>query len=260
VGDSISPATGRFVTIDLDTGHRVRYLHLSRRIVGVGGRVTRGQVVGYSGASGYGEEDWSWNVAETGGAHVHMTLWGRHAYSFGMNATLDPADYFDSPSLAGTDARPLEEDMPLTDADVQTLLEGKFELVPGDPSSSRSIVGALRAIFTETAAIIHRSDDTRTQISDVATAVWDYRLPHPLLPKTGDGQQVTVPAGSFLASEPAEHANTRAAIARTATGDIELDALANEIAAKFPQLDVYAIAVAAADEADRRDRERLGKG
>lgn len=93
VGDSIYPATGRYVTIDLDDGRRVRYLHLRNRIVNVGNRVQWGQVIGYSGASGYGEEDWSWNVAETGGAHVHMTLWARQEYKFGRYATLDPELY-----------------------------------------------------------------------------------------------------------------------------------------------------------------------
>lgn len=106
-GDSIGPATGRFVTIDLDDGRRVRYLHLSRRAVGRGERVSRGQVVGYSGATGYGTEDWSWNVAETGGAHVHMTVWATQRYAFGSNATLDPEPLMsETPGFAGTGAKP----------------------------------------------------------------------------------------------------------------------------------------------------------
>lgn len=93
VGDSIQPATGYYVTLDLDDGRRVRYLHLSRRIVNVGNRVQWGEVIAYSGATGYGEADWSWNVAETGGAHVHMSLWPGHYYSFGRYTTLDPELY-----------------------------------------------------------------------------------------------------------------------------------------------------------------------
>lgn len=92
VGDSIIPATGRYVTIDLDDGRRVRYLHLSRRHVYVGTRVQWGQHIADSGATGYGEEDWSWNP-ETGGAHVHMTLWANQRYVFGRYATLDPELY-----------------------------------------------------------------------------------------------------------------------------------------------------------------------
>lgn len=93
VGDSIQPATGRFVTIDLDDGRRVRYLHLERRHVKVGDRVRWGQHIADSGATGYGDADWSWNVSGTGGAHVHMTLWRTHRYVFGRYATLDPEQY-----------------------------------------------------------------------------------------------------------------------------------------------------------------------
>ncbi|QNN98086.1 lysin A [Microbacterium phage Fede] len=77
-----SGATGRFVTIDLNDGRRVRLLHLSRVLVNSGQKVVRGQEVAKSGASGFGKE-WGY------GAHVHTTLWDRHAYSFGKNATMD---------------------------------------------------------------------------------------------------------------------------------------------------------------------------
>lgn len=96
IGTSIQPATGYYVTIDLDDGRRVRYLHLSQILVAVGTRLAWGQYFAYSGATGYGEQDWSWNVAETGGAHTHMTLWARQAYTFGRYATLDPELYMAS--------------------------------------------------------------------------------------------------------------------------------------------------------------------
>ena len=75
-------ATGRYLTIDFNDGQRGRQLHLSRVLVSRGQRVTRGQRVAYSGASGFGKE-WGY------GAHVHQTLWSRHAYAFGKDATLD---------------------------------------------------------------------------------------------------------------------------------------------------------------------------
>lgn len=109
VGDSIQPATGRYVTIDLDDGRRVRYLHLERRHVGVGQRVQWGQHIADSGATGYGEADWSWNVAETGGAHVHMTLWSTHRYEFNKDATLDPELYMSS-NQGGGSTNQSEED------------------------------------------------------------------------------------------------------------------------------------------------------
>jgi hypothetical protein len=110
VGDSIMPATGRYVTIDLDDGRRVRYLHLERRHVKVGDRVQWGQHIADSGATGYGEADWSWNVAGTGGAHVHMTLFRNHSYTFGRYATLDPERYMAANQATPTPSTPAGEE------------------------------------------------------------------------------------------------------------------------------------------------------
>jgi hypothetical protein len=82
-------ATGRFLTIDADDGRRLRSLHLSEIWVNVGDRVSQGQQVGKTGASGYGS-DWGY------GAHVHETLWSTHAYSFCSSCTLDFALYVGS--------------------------------------------------------------------------------------------------------------------------------------------------------------------
>jgi murein DD-endopeptidase MepM/ murein hydrolase activator NlpD len=82
VKSTTSGATGRYVTIDMADGWRIRLLHLSRVLVRVGQRVSRGQEIAKSGASGFGK-DWGY------GAHVHVTLWNRHGYVFGSNATLD---------------------------------------------------------------------------------------------------------------------------------------------------------------------------
>jgi hypothetical protein len=82
LSSSNAGGTGRFVTIDFDDGQRGRALHLSRVLVSKGQRVKRGQEVAKSGASGFGK-DWGY------GAHVHQTLFPRHAYVFGRDATLD---------------------------------------------------------------------------------------------------------------------------------------------------------------------------
>lgn len=91
-----------------------------------------------------------------------------------------------------------------------------------------------------------------------ARETWRHPLTHTVV-KGANGKPIQVPAGDFLRSEPAEHAGTRAAILKVATGDFDYEAVAAEIAAQFPDLDPHAIAVAAADEADRRARERLTK-
>ena len=65
---SNSYATGRYLTIALDDGRTVRYLHLNSVARNIGDRVSRGDVVGYSGASGNGSDYYY-------GPHVHTTLW-----------------------------------------------------------------------------------------------------------------------------------------------------------------------------------------
>lgn len=66
--DTTTSATGRYIALRADDGNYIRYLHLSSSAVGNGTRVSRGQVIAYSGASGFG--------SETGyGSHVHVSLW-----------------------------------------------------------------------------------------------------------------------------------------------------------------------------------------
>lgn len=93
-------ATGRFVTVDLDDGRRVRYLHLSVVEVKIGDRVSRGQRIALSGASANGND---WGV----GPHVHVTLWPSHAYVFNnsrsrsFTGTLDFEQFADGVSADG---------------------------------------------------------------------------------------------------------------------------------------------------------------
>lgn len=139
VSDGIKAATGRYITIDLADGHRVRYLHLESRLVNIGDRVEWGQQIGYTGATGYGESDWSWNVAETGGAHVHQTIFPNHAYVFGRYATLDPWPL--------TDTTKKDENMPLSNADLVAILDAKFSVTQNGESRMVSIADALRAVY-----------------------------------------------------------------------------------------------------------------
>lgn len=114
VAGGIIPATGRYVTLDLYDGRRVRYLHLSRWNVKKNDRVRAGQIIGYSGASGYGSEFFGASSIDripsnTGGPHVHATLWPRHQYQFGrypIEPTLDFELYVGSGSTAGGGSSP----------------------------------------------------------------------------------------------------------------------------------------------------------
>lgn len=64
---------GRMIYLDLDDGSGVDYLHLSQLNVLAGERVLRGQIIGYSGASGYGSEWWY-------GAHLHISIRPTRSY------------------------------------------------------------------------------------------------------------------------------------------------------------------------------------
>lgn len=120
-GNSITPDTGRWVGLDLVTGQRFRAMHLSRQalspvILNNGGFVRKGDILGYSGASGYGEEDWSGNPA-TGGAHCHVTLWPTQQSLFGYKwvdgqkvpFTVDIMNYIgDDASGGGSSPEPID--------------------------------------------------------------------------------------------------------------------------------------------------------
>lgn len=84
-------AAGRRVTVDLDDGRRVSYIHLSKINVNVGQRVKQVQVVALSGASGFGQ-DWYY------GPHVHVSLWERPGMSYAN--TIDFEKYVGTASSA----------------------------------------------------------------------------------------------------------------------------------------------------------------
>lgn len=114
-GTTIGPATGRWVGIDFDNGFRCRVMHLSR-LERTGGRVARGDLLGYSGATGYGHEDWS-HLPGMPGAHVHVTLWPTHVTRFGYKSdgrtpyTVDFMQYVGGPQIAAAgNTAPIEED------------------------------------------------------------------------------------------------------------------------------------------------------
>ncbi|MGK3950189.1 M23 family metallopeptidase [Microbacterium sp. K2] len=85
--DSTTTATGRYLALRTDDGNYIRYLHLQSSLVPLGARVARGQVIAYSGASGFG--------SETGyGPHVHVSLWiGGTPLQLGFTNSVDFENY-----------------------------------------------------------------------------------------------------------------------------------------------------------------------
>lgn len=82
---------GRRLSIDLDDGRRVSYIHLSRVAASIGQRITRGQRgFIWSGASGYGS-DWYY------GPHVHVSLWERPGMAYAD--TIDFQRYVGEPDV-----------------------------------------------------------------------------------------------------------------------------------------------------------------
>ncbi|WP_157549979.1 M23 family metallopeptidase [Microbacterium sp. Leaf161] len=85
--DSTTTATGRYLALRADDGNYIRYLHLQSSTVPLGARVARGQVIAYSGASGFG--------SDTGyGPHVHVSLWiGGTPLQLGFTNSVDFENY-----------------------------------------------------------------------------------------------------------------------------------------------------------------------
>lgn len=205
--------------------------HVAPDIYGGGG--------GIFSATRYAREEWAVNAgitsvaAQSSRAGMRYLGWSR---TYGSALPLTP----DAGSAAADGSRPFtpqEEDMPLTNADLQAILTARFD-VPG--VGNVMVLEALGAAFAAS-----------------PRNVWGYTFQHPIAVGP-DGQPLQVSAGDFLRFEPAEHANTRAMVAKVAAGDVDYEKIAAEIAAQYPALDPHAFALAAADEADRRARERLG--
>lgn len=88
--DSTTTATGRYLALRADDGNYIRYLHLQSSTVPLGARVARGQVIAYSGASGFG--------SDTGyGPHVHVSLWiGGTPLQLGFTNSVDFENYVEA--------------------------------------------------------------------------------------------------------------------------------------------------------------------
>lgn len=91
--DSTTTATGRYLALRAEDGNYIRYLHLQSSAVQLGARVARGQVIAYSGASGFGSDAGY-------GPHVHVSLWrGGTPLQLGFANSVDFENYVDGPNI-----------------------------------------------------------------------------------------------------------------------------------------------------------------
>ncbi|MDR6142597.1 murein DD-endopeptidase [Microbacterium foliorum] len=101
--DSTTTATGRYLALRASDGNYIRYLHLQSSSVPLGARVTRGQIIAYSGASGFGSEAGY-------GAHVHVSLWiGGTPLQLGFTNSVDFENYVEG----GPIQPPSEDPVPI---------------------------------------------------------------------------------------------------------------------------------------------------
>lgn len=236
-GNTIKPATGRWNGIDLDDGMRWRGMHYSR-LVRTSGRVRRGEVIAYSGASGYGYEDWS-RVSGMPGAHVHVTLWPTHSSRFGYDANGRPytVDFMNYVGGASGGSGSGEWDEMATKAEVQQAV--------ADALASTRYGEGNRNLFD-------LGNDARGFALRAATAaeagtadkVWS----HAVASQDAQGRVLDrkYPAAGYLAST-----NARVGVSPEQVKTIA-DAVVKQIGSPTVSIDYEAIADAVNDEAAKR--------
>jgi hypothetical protein len=143
VSGSVSEATGRYVKVNLDDGRSFRYLHLTHSLKSVWQRVRKGEPLAISGASGYGSEYFGASSlaripSNTGGPHVHATLWPTRDMRFGYQSngqpySLDLELYVDKSALAGGSSSPFPTIPKDSDMAYPIVLNGahRLMLAPG---------------------------------------------------------------------------------------------------------------------------------
>lgn len=150
--DSTTTATGRYLALRADDGNYIRYLHLQSSTVPLGARVARGQVIAYSGASGFG--------TDTGyGPHVHVSLWiGGTPLQLGFTNSVDFEHYVEvEPSQP-----PAEDPVPLHKSTTYS-----WNAVVRDGAWSRVPLAAGEFLLAESSAAIKETGDITLYVGAV---------------------------------------------------------------------------------------------
>ena len=144
VDHSPSGGEGRRLSINLDDGRRVDYIHLASIQTSVGHRVGRGQYgVCRSGASGNGS-DWYY------GPHVHVSLWERPGMAY--------SDTIDFEAHAGDDEG--DDELNTQQADqLLNIYNAIFHGGPSMPDGSRSLGQSVSDIANGLRPVVHRAND-----------------------------------------------------------------------------------------------------
>jgi murein DD-endopeptidase MepM/ murein hydrolase activator NlpD len=232
---------GRLVYLrSLDGGRstETQYLHLDRVDVRIGQVVNQGDILGLSGASGFGKTNYY-------GPHTHVTLLldGRNvdfAANFAASASLD--------------STPIGNDMPTLDQPALLSILTAGGEVPGH--GGVSLFDAMKATYFYGDRAEARHVEILDAIRGLPAATWAHPLPHMLMPdETVPGGYQMVSAGSFLSYDPAEHENTRKAAAAGLSA-LSVDGLDEEKLAEilkataFDPEKIAAQVLAAFDEAE----------
>jgi len=109
---TISGAGGRMIFLSFPSGHNADYLHLSKIIVQKGQSVKQGEVIGYSGGSGFGS-----NTAY--GAHLHLS------FRMGGQPTMGTGNLdFETMLTSSPVEKPVKEKKPKNAAKTYTVVKG----------------------------------------------------------------------------------------------------------------------------------------
>lgn len=96
---------GRMVHVDHDDGTGADYLHLSALSVSSGDRVAQGQLIGYSGGSGFGDNRYY-------GSHLHLSFRRRHGAAYTGVGNIDFDALMASSATDGGGAAPIPNSIP----------------------------------------------------------------------------------------------------------------------------------------------------